>query len=503
MYPHKLKTHIVTTLFTLLVLAMVFINIVIFIFWYQHLVQEKMIHVKETVSLWYNQVHIDDFEKSSSENRNSLLMLHQQLGRDCRQILMVTNKSTVMAFDLPGDRALEQLVRSPFPLVKETIRYLNKSDVPFIFRPRRLVFILPLDLQVQGSKLGVVVDTKPMYMQLMKKEKIIFIYIFLNAFVLTVVGFFRMRYVLLNPIEKLANVAESYQISEGQGLFGEYTESEFGQLSKAMNAMIQRIEEDRRKLFSTVTSLEDSNKQLQDAQQEIIQSEKLAAAGRLSAGLAHEIGNPVAIIQGYLELLQNDKVSDDERSQFTGRSLEELQRIDRLLRQLMEITRSKESKKEVVYPVTVLRNLFEVLKTPFKKHYISVSHSLSDEPVSIFGDGELLRQVLLNLLLNAQDTIMERMQQSPGGNIHVKLNILDSDDENMVCIEVRDNGMGIQAKNLKFVFEPFFTTKAPGKGTGLGLAVSYRMIDSLGGRIEVTSEYGEGSVFRIFLPLYS
>lgn len=503
MYPHKLKAHIGATLFGLLFFAMILINLVIFVFWYQHMIHEAAVKVKETVKAWTDDVMPSNGGRNSSEFKDELVVLLARLGPDCKQVFLVYHQNIVSAVDDKDHWDLLPLIRASIITPDKTVYKLDRVDVPFLFAPKILAVISPIkDQNTAVGGVGVVVDTSGLILRLFEKEKIIIVYIFFNGIILATIGFFRMRNVLLKPMNKLVTVAENYQLSEGAGLFGDHRENEFGQLSRAMGAMVQRIEEDREKLFDTLASLEETNRRLQEAQQEVIHAEKLAAAGRLSASLAHEIGNPLAIIQGYLELLQDGNLSEEDRLQFSGRSLEELQRIDKLLRQLMDMTRSREQKPGVVAPYVVVSQILDVLRASLNKKNIFVSFSSTEKKAAIWGDEELLRQVLLNCLLNAIDAVFVKMHGAEGGEIKVALSVIEKDGDMLVLLTVSDNGLGIKKEHLSYIFEPFFTGKAPGKGTGLGLAVSYRIIQSLGGKIEVESEWGEGSNFRILLPLY-
>jgi signal transduction histidine kinase len=504
MYPHKLKLQISVTLFGILILAMLLINIIIIVFWYQHLVQQKIMLVRNTVGVWQNAWLLPDYGAGWSEAKSSLQILHRSLGPECQQVLILQDTHVMKAVDTFDQWGLEALVLSTSTSGKEVIRYIEKTDIPFFYTPKSLVISLPSNgSQPAGRSVGVVLDISNMLPELWAKEKVIAVYLFLNALILTIVGFFRIRRLVLGPIETLVGVAENYQVSESGGFFSDHSENEFGQLSRAMNNMVKRIEEDRRKLCKTVDSLAETNLQLKNAQHEIIRAERLSVAGRLSAALAHEIGNPVTIVQGYVELLEDSQLAEKERSEFSSRALNELARIDKLIRQFLDVTHIKQSKNEVLDPADILLDVSRALETSFKKKNINTFITVPDKVVCVWGDKEMLRQVYLNCLINALDAIAEKHCGAPGGEISAVITVVGNEVSNQIVIAFQDNGSGISEENLEYIFEPFFTTKDPGKGTGLGLAICYRIIHSMSGKIEVKSVPLNGTLFRVTLPEYN
>lgn len=503
MYPHKLKIHIATTLFFLLALAMLLINIVVIIFWYQHLIQQKINQSRITVAQWNKSISCKNNKSTCQVSEELLQALQNYLNPGCIEILYLTSDGYTGKTGSVDNLELYQLVENALFSKKETIHRLEHTDIPLLFAPKFLAAIfLPETWSGETVAIGILFDTIAIVKTLWPKQSFILLYVLLNAFVLATIGFFRMKRVLLDPVEKLVAVSEAYQVAGGGGLFLDHTDNEIGQLAKAMGNMVQRIEADRDTLSNTVNCLKDTNTRLKEAHHEIIQAEKLATAGRLAAGLAHEIGNPVAIVQGYIELLQQSTLSVEDRLQFTERANNELQRISRLLGQLIDMTRKRQTQKEVIYPGSIIEELLEVLSSSLKQNHITVSSSVSKQPVTILADRELLRQVLLNCLLNSIDAVSEKMAGRRGGEINISLQIRDETEKSFAIIEIKDNGHGIHEDNLHLIFEPFFTTKAPGKGTGLGLAVSYRIIQSFGGQFEVESKQGMGALFRIIMPRY-
>ncbi|MBE0583127.1 MAG: hypothetical protein IH612_05120 [Desulfofustis sp.] len=297
----------------------------------------------------------------------------------------------------------------------------------------------------------------------------------------------------------MARVSETYTVSGGVPFIGDHEGSEFGRLSMALNSMVLRIELDRDELRRTVDSLATANEELRQTQREMVQAEKFAAVGRLSAGLAHEIGNPLGIVQGYVELLRQPDLSADDRRQFSERALGELHRIDRLIRRLLDFARTK-PRQHAVFPVrSILDELHDMFAAQARRASIDLQVKVDGE-YTVRGDRDGLKQVLLNCLLNSFDAL-ESSGRSGGGQVSVEVRTQGSTERpQLVTIIVRDNGSGIDTADLSILFEPFYTTKEPGKGTGLGLSVSQAIVEAHGGRMYIEGAKGRGATVTIELP---
>jgi signal transduction histidine kinase len=278
------------------------------------------------------------------------------------------------------------------------------------------------------------------------------------------------------------------------------TGSEFSRLSMALNSMLLRIELDREELRRTVSSLARANEELRKTQREMVQAEKYAAVGRLSAGLAHEIGNPLGIVQGYVELLSQSDLATDDRRQFGERALGELERIDRLIRRLLDFARTRPRRKELFGVLKVFEELKDMFAAQARRLGIELTVKAGDE-VHLLGDRDGIKQVLLNCLLNSFDAV-ETAGRGDGGQVSVSASIEAGEDgEEYISIIIGDNGIGLDGGEASLLFEPFYTTKGPGKGTGLGLSVSRAIIEAHGGTMELTGVKGTGAQVIIELPV--
>lgn len=506
MRTHLLKTRIVITVFLGLVLAMLLIDIVAFVLLFQYQTKQKITYVERVLTdLDAGSISFSPNDSLNQKLQRAYDKIHSMVGDDCLGITVKMRDGRFVWFNSEEYSGFESILSNAIAANSMTVKPLSGLNFPYFFLPEVIGVAAPVskvtDPEGQIAGIGIVLTTSRLIDDLWDKQKIVFVYMLINGIIIATLVFFRLRKVLFDPVQHLVHVAENYRVAEGGGLFPDSAESEFGQLSRAMNSMVSRIEQDRERLFESVKSLAEANKQLQLAQGEVVRAEKLAATGRLFAGLAHEIGNPVAIVQGYLELLQHDDIDFEDRKQFARRGSQELQRIDNLLKQLLDTTRKNTMETERVEINRLVHNLLEILEVPFSKKEISVDSVYSKDKLFVTGDKEQFHQVLLNILINAMDAVANMPYEPFEGRISLKIFPQSLGNARFAIIEILDNGSGINEKDMEFIFEPFFTTKAPGQGTGLGLAVSERIIGSYGGRIDVESKKNEFTRFKISLPL--
>lgn len=243
--------------------------------------------------------------------------------------------------------------------------------------------------------------------------------------------------------------------------------------------------------------LAEQQRSLLDAQ--LVQSQKLASIGELSASIAHEINNPLAIIAQETEWLRHllkGLVGEEaqEKADFSDSLREIAVQVDRckeITQNLLNFARKVEPVIQEVNVNKVVQDMAKLVERDASELGISVQRDLASDLPPILSDGPCLRQVVLNLLNNARQAI------GKGGSITVGTRAAQDGD---IEIYVRDTGCGIPKEHLVKIFDPFFTTKPHGKGTGLGLSICHGIVDRLGGHISVSSEVGKGSTFVVRLP---
>ncbi|WP_412462803.1 ATP-binding protein [Halobacteriovorax sp. RT-2-6] len=238
-------------------------------------------------------------------------------------------------------------------------------------------------------------------------------------------------------------------------------------------------------------------KELQQKDQVITHSSKLAAIGELAAGVGHEINGPLTIIKGYLARLKKENFKSNEHEDYIVKSLEKIEssatQIENIVKGLRNFSR-KDGQGLVLFDLSAVLNDCILMIEEIYEHYgISVSFENSLGELQVKGSPGKIQQVVMNLLTNARDALEQSEVKQ------IKVTLTSCDDK--AVIEVSDSGAGISEENKRKIFEPYFTTKEYGKGSGLGLSLSHNFIKEHGGSITIDSNSGGGTTFRIEIPL--
>jgi two-component system NtrC family sensor kinase len=272
---------------------------------------------------------------------------------------------------------------------------------------------------------------------------------------------------------------------------------EIGELAEAFDTMTQhlreRTDEAARLYAETVqrnTELAEINVRLQNAQQQLVQSEKLAAVGQLTAGIVHDVKNPLAVIKGLAESLQEEPALEAYAKKDLGVIRESATKANQIVSDLLTFSRQSTPEMKLQDLKATVEAALRITTFLARKGQVQVIAALPEQPVYVTYDAQQIEQVLINLIQNA-------IQAMPkGGTLRVSLSQADE----AIALAVQDTGIGIPPENLRRIFDPFFTTKPEGEGTGLGLSVGYGIIGRHHGRIDVESVVGEGTTFTILLP---
>jgi len=252
---------------------------------------------------------------------------------------------------------------------------------------------------------------------------------------------------------------------------------EIGLLAESFNEMSRKMAEDI--------------EQLQQLNEQLTRTEKLAAMGTLAAGVAHEVNNPLASISSLIQMMQS-KDDLDERTKENLKLIQtQIQRITQVTKDMMDFARVRPAAKSAVDVNNLIEKSLRLASFDKSFQKLEIKKHLAENLPRVFADGDQLQQVFLNLFLNARDALPD------GGELSVATNAENSE----VRIRVSDNGTGIKQDDAQKIFDPFFTTKPAGKGTGLGLAVCYGIITAHGGKIEVAPNDSRGTTFYIALPV--
>lgn len=341
---------------------------------------------------------------------------------------------------------------------------------------------------------------EPIYQGLRKTEKLILLYILLDTVILSIVGIYLISRTVVNPIHRLLKMTDEYKDGDIIPSFPETTGNEIGNLSRSLKNMLKRLDDNKTEMKEHISSLENANRELKKAQNEIIRTEKLASVGRLAAGIAHEIGNPIGIVLGYLDLLKKEDITEELKTDFLKRIESETKRINLIISQLLDFARPSTGEKEACCVHLLINDTIEILRPQPMMEGIKIELHLDAITDRVLADPNRLQQVFFNILINAAD-VFSGVQKGTIKKVDGSLRIETKNIGGSLAIKFIDNGPGIPEGEHEHIFDPFFTTKEPGKGTGLGLFVCYRIIEELNGSIAVDSSDTKGTTIIVNLPV--
>ncbi|HEX2091965.1 MAG TPA: ATP-binding protein [Longimicrobiaceae bacterium] len=345
--------------------------------------------------------------------------------------------------------------------------------------------------------------------------------------VFVVLGSYLVGRLVVRPLSEAAAAATAIADGDYQRRVPPGETREVDALATALNRLTDQLLNNQTRLADNVRSLDESNRLLVSTQRDLVQAEKLASIGRLAAGVAHEIGNPLGALLGYAAVLRRRGV-DDELIEGVER---EAKRIDRIVRSLLQYARPHSAPREAVDINASVLRVVELLRGQGWLREVEVRLQLEPDLPPVQAVAHDMDQVFLNLLTNAERAMEgrgkltvhtsvrhfeplgriapRRADDPPGVDYshlrrprhasHRDANRLEPGDE-VVQVVVADTGSGIPPEMVDAVFDPFFTTRQPGEGTGLGLAIVAGTVTEFGGRVEVSSASGGGAVFTLSFP---
>lgn len=249
--------------------------------------------------------------------------------------------------------------------------------------------------------------------------------------------------------------------------------------------------------------LVDLNKELGRAQEQVIQSAKMAAVGQLASGVAHEINNPLTGVLNYVQLI---KIEIEDKKEFNFGEFKEILdiiedsalRCAKITKSLLDFSRASRKEFQPLSLNELVGKVLALIGHELNLQNIVIKQELADNLPLILGDSQLLQQIVFNTIANARWAIMQKSEA--GGQITLKTQY--QPEKKTIGLYISDTGIGISPENLKRMFEPFFTTKPVGEGVGLGLSILYSIVKDHGGTVEVESQAGQGATFKVYLPVY-
>ena len=410
-----------------------------------------------------------------------------------------------------GDESLESAIMREAMIsfrLKKKIKKFGGAFISLLWGQKENVIVsCPIfeGGSIEGS-VAISINLKGVYDKLGNRNVLFLIYGLINIIILSLIALYRFRLIVIKPIRKLLKRAEEYKDdSEIFILLGDESD-EYGKLSRSLNSMLHRISDDRKRLQDTVNSLEIANKELKKAQKEIVRAEKLASIGRLSSGIAHEIGNPAGIVLGYLDLVREEGFSEQEKIDFIERAEKEILRIKKIIQQLLQLSKPSENIAKAISVHDVLDEIISVFQYQPIMEKMKVVRRYNAAQDNVYADFGQLSQVFLHILINAADALSFSGKEE-NGQVTIETGIVSQRNSNEMSfwkgveIKIMDNGPGIEKDELEKIFDPFYTTKEPGEGTGLGLSVCFTIVESMGGKILADSEKNIGTTMTIILPI--
>ncbi len=466
--------------------------------------------------------------------KGEILAMMAEIREEGVDLLWVDEGGRIIGGGAPagqGHYRMDEDLRRCIHSGSEVTRVRGGGGVWPITGERRLTMCTPL-FSPQGRPWGALRMEVPLAgagQALLRSGWVLLIYVILVMGVLVFFGSYLLSRNVLNPLKRLIGASEQIARGDYGVSWDGYPPHEVGKLAEALQRMAVSLQAQEEALRRQLDDLERSNRALVQAHQAMVRSEKLASVGRLASGVAHEIGNPIGTILGYVEILLRDAKGEAERDCLL-RVRSEGERIQRILGSLLNLARPGGRSLGWVELEEVVSESLSLMAGHRGMKGVQVVWEPKGGQGRIWADRDQLQQVVINLILNALDAMggrgtltllvgtvpvlpeeadlvppprrrgepaeadFSRQRKSPPPGIVPQ-------PGPYVFLQVEDTGPGIPAVELPELFEPFFTTKDPGKGTGLGLTVCLGIVESYGGRIQVRSEPGKGSCFTVYFPV--
>ena len=393
-------------------------------------------------------------------------------------------------------RSLEGEIGPYLELIKRSIQE-DRPQEEFRVYKKLPVFSYAFPLKDRGGKniggVAILQYTSFMEEDIKKSEWLIFITIFILVGGTVALVLFVTRKSITIPISQLVEGVKNMAKGKLNTRIDLKRGDELSDLAQAFNQMAIDLKKAQEKIIQEAETRLELERSLR-------QSEKLATIGQLASGLAHEIGTPLNIISGRAELAKRRLENNEEVQKNLDIIVQQTERITKIIQQLLGFVRKKRPDQKALNISTILETTLDFLEQQVQKQRVRVVKEMKDNLPSVMGDPDQLQQVFLNLILNALQSMSE------GGKLRLSVSSkwisregLEDGQRQYVEVCVEDTGVGMEREVIQNIFNPFFTTKD--KGTGLGLTVSHGIVQDHEGWVDVESEIGKGSVFKVYLPV--
>jgi two-component system NtrC family sensor kinase len=364
----------------------------------------------------------------------------------------------------------------------------------------------PADVRVLGV-LDLALDLSPVDREVRAMQARVYLVTGIQILLLSLFVIFFTHHFVTVPIGKLIDGTHAVSAMElDKPVEPIETSEELNELAHSFNKMRERLRDALAEINQVNQGLEDKverrTEQLKSAHQRLLQSDRMASLGQLAASVAHEVNNPVSTVLNLSMLMQRMVKEDgvpparlEEFRRYMSIVISETGRVGRIVSDLLSFARRSKPQRSAADLNKVVRTTLSLVAHKLKLAGAEADLDLQSDLPPVECDSAQIQQVIINLVLNAAEAVQ---RHRPG---RIVIRTRTRADAGAVLLAVEDNGEGIAPANLAKIFDPFFTTKPEGKGVGLGLAVTYGIVQAHGGDIEVTSKPGEGTCFSVTLPL--
>jgi signal transduction histidine kinase len=413
-------------------------------------------------------------------------------------ILLGTQGEVVATTLVEPDEGFGELILPPDLIQSLVFNSLNR-DVELYEREYSVLYA---PLEIRGDRAGVMGIALPndFIVNTLSTSRNNFSLIFtLGTLAVILLGYILAQHIA-RPILRLRAMSQAVAGGDLEQSSGLLRSDEIGELANAFDIMTLRLRErtdEATRLYAEAVQrakeLADINTRLQATQAQLVQSEKLASVGQLTAGIVHDVKNPLAVIKGLAEELAEEPDMDEYSIDGLKTIRESASKANTIVTDLLKFARQSTPEMQSRDMRDTIESVMRLTEYLTRKGKVEVEAILPERAVMATYDPQQIEQVLINLLTNA-------VQAMPDGGT-LTFDLSQSDDD--VVLKVTDTGVGIPKENFARIFDPFFTTKPEGEGTGLGLSVSYGIITRHGGHIDLSSTVGEGTTFTIHIPTLS
>jgi two-component system NtrC family sensor kinase len=408
--------------------------------------------------------------------------------------------SVAYIFILDGnDKVVAQTynIHIPYTLIKANRPQGSKENIQVIQAKNfthdviRDIAYPVLDGKLGTVRLGLIEESIRKDLNIASRSLILMVLSFL---LIGLIGAFFFSFMITLPIKSIVEKAQSLNLKDidnedfkvkklrFRNFFGIYFSDELDILVSKFNEMMVR--------------LKGNKKELDESRNSVIQAEKLASIGTLTAGISHEINNPLTGIKNCIQRIEKDPNNSAQNLKYFELIKDATNRIEDVVRPMLDYSRKNDIRLSSFSPCQVIEKNLKMIDYKIKKNQLIIEKEC-EPSIMLKSNSNLFEQVVFNLFLNSIDTIEEKKRNMPEHVGKIKVDLYKNSHE--VYIKITDNGMGIPAEYQRKIFDPFFTSKGVGKGTGLGLYVSYKIIQELGGQISFQTEPGQGTTFIIKL----